>query len=199
MKNWNLLFRRTHLYLGMLLLPWMLIYSLSTFIFNHRGLFEDESGQPPKMIPLWERTCVVELPAGGGEALREMARRVMADHGISGPFGVQRQGTRLTINVQNFRQPLRLTYDAGQHQLRAEQREFAWPEVIVRLHQRTGYGQEGLLSKVWAFFVDLFCVTTLVWIGTGLYLWWKLPVTRGWGFAALGGGLLTILILLGTL
>ena len=39
MKNWNLLFRRTHLYLGMLMLPWMAMYALSTVVFNHGEAF----------------------------------------------------------------------------------------------------------------------------------------------------------------
>ena len=54
----------------------------------------------------------------------------------------------------------------------------------------------GLLLFV---FVDVFCVATLAWIATGLYLWWKLPVTRSWGWVAIGGGLATIAILIGTL
>lgn len=39
MKNWNLLFRRTHLYLGMIMLPWMAMYALSTAVFNHGEAF----------------------------------------------------------------------------------------------------------------------------------------------------------------
>ena len=118
---------------------------------------------------------------------------------MAGAFGAQRQGQRLNINVQNFWHPLRLTYDLETKKLRAEQRRFAGIEVLIRLHERAGYGQPGVLNNLWAIVVDLFCVTTLIWIGTGLFLWWKLPATRAWGFVTLGGGIVGILILLGTL
>ena len=46
MNNTNLIFRRVHLYLGMLLIPWVLIYALSTFTFNHRDWFRGQFNQP---------------------------------------------------------------------------------------------------------------------------------------------------------
>jgi len=198
MKNMNLLFRRTHLYLGLLLLPWMVMYAASTVLFNHGEHFRKYRAADPQWLPLWEKDCAVEVPPGT-DALRAAAQRILDENGLHGAFGVQRQGSRLNINVQNFWRPLRLAYDLERHKLRAEQKKFAWIDLLARLHQRTGYGQPGLLNNLWALFVDLYCVTSLVWIATGLYLWWKLPVTRGWGWLAIGGGLATISILIGTL
>jgi hypothetical protein len=199
MSPWNLLFRRAHLYLGLALVPWMLVYALSTFTFNHSEHFRQYRPANPAWLPLWERDYAIDLPAGGGDALRATAQRILADNGIAGGFGAQRQGPRLTLNVQNFWHPLRLTYDPATKKLRAEQRRFAPLEVLIRLHERAGYGQPGVLNNVWAFVVDLYCVASLIWIGTGLYLWWNLPVTRTWGFVTLGGGIVSFLILLGTL
>jgi len=131
--------------------------------------------------------------------LREAAQRILQDNGLSGAFGVQRQGSRLNINLPNFLEPKRLNYDLETHRLRAEQKKFAWVEVALRMHFRTRYHQPGALTKLWAVIVDLFCLGILAWIGTGLYLWWKLPDTRRWGLAAIGGGILTIISLLLTL
>jgi hypothetical protein len=69
----------------------------------------------------------------------------------------------------------------------------------LRLHERTGYGQGGFLQYLWGFLVDAFCVATLVWILTGLYLWWKLAGTRRWGFVTLVGGAGTLALLLATI
>ena len=198
MPNWNLVFRRTHLYLGLLLIPWLLIYALSTVLFNHRDIFRPHHGGDQQWTPLWEKDYAIAPPAGT-EALRATAQRILDDHRIKGAFGVRRQGERLNLNVQNFWWPKRLTYDFNTKKLRAEERTFAATELLARLHTRTGYGQGGWLDNLWAFIVDAFCVTTLVWIATGLYLWWKLPATRSWGYAAIGGGALTIAILLGTM
>lgn len=198
MKSWNLIFRRTHLYLGMVLIPWVLLYSLSTVLFNHRDWFQQFRADPP-WLPMWEKDYAREVPPGGEDALRESARRILADNGLAGAFFVQRQGSKLNLNVQNFWQPTRLTYDIGAKRLKAEKKNFSWVEVFSRLHVRIGYGQGGFLNNLWAFFVDAFCVTLLIWVGTGLYLWWKLPQTRTWGWVTLAGGAGSIIVLLAML
>jgi len=198
MKNWNLLFRRTHLYLGMVMLPWMAMYALSAGVFNHGEAFGLRRASTAPWFILWEKDYAIEIPAST-DGLRDTVRRLLTDNGLSGPFGVQRQGQRLTINVPNFRDPLRLSYDIAGKKLRAEQRNHSGMEILIRLHERTGYGNGGVLNNLWAVIVDVFCVSTLVWIATGLYLWWKLSATRGWGGLAIGGGIATLLTLLATL
>jgi hypothetical protein len=195
-KNWNLIFRRTHLYLGMLLVPWVLIYALSTVALNHAETFRPYRADGRSWLSVSEKDYAIDVPAGGGDALRGTATRILADQGVTSAFGVQRQGPRLNITVPHFIQPARFVYDSETKKLRREKRSFSAVELLVRLHERTGYGRGGFLNNLWAFVVDLFCVTTLVWIGTGLYLWWKLANTRAWGFAAIGGGAATIVILL---
>lgn len=197
MTNWNLIFRRTHLYLGMLMLPWMLVYALSTFIFNHREHFTSSRPINQPWSQLWENDYALDAPAGADD-LRESVRRMLSDHGLDRAFVVQRQGQRLNVNVLSFRQPVRLTYDIDRKKLKAETRTPGWPEVFVRLHERTGYGR-GSLHDIWAVAVDIFCVGTLAWVATGLYLWWKLTITRLWGFVTIGGGIATLALLLASL
>ena len=103
------------------------------------------------------------------------------------------------INLQNFLHPNKLTYHLHTHRLKAEKRKFAWVEVLQRLHFRAGYNGTGILGNAWPLIVDILCVTMLVWIPTGLYLWWKIRVSRSWGWLTLGSGVLTILLLLLTL
>ena len=198
MKNGNLFFRRTHLYMGMIMLPWMTMYAVSTVLFNHGAYFQRLRPADPQFILLWEKDYAIDVPSGN-EGLREIAQRILAEHALPGAFGVQRQGPRLNINLPNFWQPTRLTYEIEQKKLRAEKKKFAWVEVFIRLHQRVGYGHAGFLNTLWAVIVDVFCITTLVWIGTGLYLWWHLTAARRWGFATIGCGLITLGILLGSL
>ncbi len=42
--TFNHLNRRTHLYLALALMPWLLIYALSALAIQHRTLFTDEKG-----------------------------------------------------------------------------------------------------------------------------------------------------------
>jgi len=44
--------------------------------------------------------------------------------------------------------------------------------------------------------VDLVCLGFIVWIATGIYMWWQLRRTRSWGFLALGSGVLLFLVFL---
>jgi hypothetical protein len=182
----------------MVMLPWMAMYALSAGVFNHGEAFGLRRASTAPWLILWEKDYAIEIPAST-DGLRDTVRRLLTDNGLSGPFGVQRQGERLTINVPHFRDPLRLSYDIGGKKLRAEQRNHSGMEILIRLHERTGYGNGGVLNNLWAVIVDVFCVSTLVWIATGLYLWWKLSATRGWGGLAIGGGIATLLTLLATL
>lgn len=195
MKNANLLLRRSHLYLGLVMIPWMMMYALSTVLFNHGEYFRQFRPADPQFEPLWEKDYAIALPAEADQ-LRATAQRILADQGLAGAFGVQRQGQRLNIAVPNFWHPLRLYYDAEAKKLRAEKKKFSWVEVLIRMHQRTGYQHPGFLNTLWAVIVDVFCVTTFVWIATGLYLWWKLPGMRTSGFLTIAGGIATITILL---
>lgn len=186
MKSFNLIVRRTHLYLGMLLIPWLLVYGISTLIFNHREAGH-HGGTPWERI--WEKPHTLKQVPNAGN-LREVAAGVLAAHDLRGPFGAQLQGRRLNINLQNFRAPMRLVLDLDAGLLRAERKAFAWSELLARLHFRTGYNGGGL-ALVWPVIVDLFCVTMLVWIVTGLILWWKIRDSRRTGWLALGAGGLT--------
>ncbi len=195
MKNWNLIFRRTHLYLGLLLMPWMLVYAVSTLMLNHRGITQALRASDPQWVQLWQKEYHLALPESGA-SLRDTAAKVIAEHGFSGAFGVNRQGQSLNINLFKFWRPQRLIYQIDQNQLIAEEKKFSWAELTLRMHFRTGYGQPGFLNNLWPLAVDLYCLTSLIWVATGLYLWWKIPIVRRAGWLAIAGGLLAFIILL---
>lgn len=196
MSNWNLLFRRSHLYLGLLLLPWTIIYAVSTVYFNHSKAYGHGSQGRGEWRTTWEKNYQLQIPTTD-EALRDTARRVLDENNLAGPFGVLKQGGRLVINLPRFVQPARVTFDPAAGKLKAEERtQSSTGEIFARLHTRTGYNRGGALSVVWAVMVDLFCVATFLWIVTGLYLWWKLAMTRVWGFVAIAGGIASIAALL---
>ena len=199
MKNVNLIFRRTHLYLGMLLIPWVFIYAFSTFIFNHRPTFKSFRGKPSDWVQQWEKDYQVDLPEGQ-EKLKILAGKILKENGIEEKrYGVRRSGQRLEINMQKFLIPERLVYQGKTGKLTGEKRRVFWAEVFTRLHIRHGWGKHGLLNGLWSFTVDLVCLAFLTWMFTGLYLWWKIPSTRRWGFVALGSGFLSFVLLLMTL
>lgn len=64
------------------------------------------------------------------------------------------------------------------------------------MHVRGGFEQESFLNDAWGGLVDLVCLGFLVWIATGIYMWWQLQQTRFWGGLAMTAGLLTFLLFL---
>ena len=198
MNNTNLIFRRVHLYLGMLLIPWVLIYALSTFTFNHRDWFRGQFNQPDSWTQLWKKEFKADVPRQQLK-LKEWARGVLDENGIKGGFNVRQNPQSVLINLIQFRNPIRVTYQKNEGQLLAEQKRTTLAEMMVRMHVRHGYGRDGVLYDSWAFVVDLVCFAIIAWIATGLYMWWKLPATRKAGWVAILSGLATFLLLVFTI
>ena len=198
MNNTNLIFRRVHLYLGMLLIPWVLIYALSTFTFNHRDWFRGQFNQPDSWAQLWKKEFKADVPRQQPK-LKEWARSVLDENGIKGGFNVRQNPQSVLINLIQFRNPIRVTYQKNEGQLLAEQKRTTLAEMMVRMHVRHGYGRDGVLYDSWAFVVDLVCFAIIAWVATGLYMWWKIPSTRKAGWMAILSGLATFLLLVLTM
>lgn len=192
----NLIFRRTHLYLGMFLVPWIFIYAFSTFMLNHGPTFRALRPPPDAWDQLWQKNYSVDLP-DSQTGLREWAEIALKENDLEvGAFGVQRNAERVLINANRFLRPIRMIYRIEDKKLTAEIREGSWVEAMLRLHFRHGYGQGSLMQWTWGFIVDVVCIAFLVWIITGLYLWWKISHTRNWGWVAIGAGVLSFVGLL---
>jgi len=188
--TFQLLNRRTHLYLGLGLLPWFLMYGISSIPFAHAQYFADRDARTG--LPLWttreDRT--VEVPVSDGEDLRVVGRRLLDEAGVDAPnFGVSRPNrNQVTVNAFSFRQSTRVIYRISQGRLTVEDRRFRWDQFLTGMHGRGGFAQEGLTQTSWSLVVDLVCLGFLIWIASGLYMWWGLRGHRGWGLLAIAAG-----------
>jgi hypothetical protein len=61
------------------------------------------------------------------------------------------------------------------------------------MHFRGGFQQPTLLNDLWAVLVDVVCAGILVWIGSGLVMWWRLTRLRVSGAIAMLGGIASFL------
>jgi hypothetical protein len=191
--------RRVHLYLALLLLPWMVMYGVSALPFAHASFFEqlNESTSPDWSLR-FERPYHQVIPEEAD--LRQVGAEMLHANGLEGSFGVYR-GSAQTINVYlfDFWSATRLTYFFDEGRLRAEDRRFRWDHWLTGMHARGGFQQASWLDDAWAVVVDLACLGLLVWIASGLYMWWEVRHLRAWGLLALGGGLLSFLVFLSAL
>jgi hypothetical protein len=176
--------RRAHLYLGLFLLPWVIMFGVSSLPLNH-----NTSLTPATWTLVAEHRFDAEVPAAG-ENLRPLGRDMMNAAGIDGGYFINRVNDRqVNVNHPDFLKPSRILYYADQKRLTVEHRDFAFRQFLSGLHTRGGYDMGGVWDAVWAAFVDIVSVGLILWIASGAYMWWHVPATRAWGWLALGAGI----------
>jgi len=188
--------RRTHLYLGLTLAPWFLMYGISSAAFSH-GAFLDELDKT-KGLPQWtkrfEQTYEIAIPNDG--PLRPVASKMMSDFGLQGAYGAYRQSpNQINVYLYTFWRSTQLKYFIGEKKVIAEDKRFRWDHFLTGMHAKGGFEQGGL-HNLWGIFVDLVCLGMLAWVISGLVMWWQLPSTRGWGWLAFLGGLISFVLFL---
>jgi len=189
--------RRLHLYLGLSLLPWSFMYAVSSVPFAHNQYFD--ALDAAKRLPLWalrsERTLDTGVP-DDPDALRRFGARLLKDAGIENTsFGVYRQSpTQVNVYSYSFWKSTQLKYFIDQKRLTVEDRRFRWDHFLTGMHARGGFEQEGFLQLSWSVMVDAVCVGMLLWVASGLYMWWGLGGHRRWGLLAILSGMASFVL-----
>jgi hypothetical protein len=189
--------RRLHLYMGLALLPWFFMYGISSIPFAHNQYFDRLDAA--KNLPLWtlrgERTIDLEIPDDPA-ALRKLGASLLEEAGIEGTsFGAYRQSaTQVNVYSYSFWKSTQLKYFSDQKRLTVEDRRFRWDHFLTGMHARGGFEQDGLLQLSWSVVVDCVSIGIVLWIASGLYMWWGLPAHRRWGWLAILGGAATFLV-----
>jgi hypothetical protein len=80
-----------------------------------------------------------------------------------------------------------------------EKLPYGTPEFLERMHRRRGYHQPYLLEDLWAFSVDFVIAAMIVWVFSGLWMWWELKVTRLIGALVLLAGIALFALFLSVL
>jgi hypothetical protein len=189
--TWSHLNRRLHLYLGMALLPWFFMYGMSSVPFAHNQFFERRDAA--KGLPLWtlraERTIDVPVPQDTA-GLRAFGATLLKDAGVEATsYGTYRQSpTQINVYAYSFWTSTQLKYFVDAKKLTVEDRRFRWDHFLTGMHARGGFEQDGLLQWSWSIVVDIVCVAMILWIASGLVMWWELPGQRRWGWVAILAG-----------
>ena len=185
--------RRAHLYTGLFLLPWVIMFGVSTIPINHA------SPESAEWTRIGEHAFDAPVPASS-ENLRPLGRRMMNAAGIEGGYWVYQVNTRqVQVGHPDFLAPVRLNYFAQEKRLVVERRPFSLRSFLSGMHTRGGYDMGGFWDSVWALFVDALCIGLILWIASGLYMWWGLPSARRWGWIALGAGVMCFAVIIVTL
>lgn len=192
-----LFLRRLHLYLGLALLPWFFLYGFSSIPFAHPEatgrLLAD--GKPDWTL---RSEQPYSAPVPDTEQLDTLGAQMMRDAKVSpAAFGTYRHPDgRVEVYRYTFRDATRLIYYPDEQRLTVEDRRFRWDYFLTGFHGRGGFEHEGFLLDLWGVMVDVVVAAMLLWVLSGLVMWWKLPGgapvevagRRAWGWVALLSG-----------
>jgi len=192
--------RRTHMYLGLFFMPWMLMYALSTMAMNHRQFFLAKyGGEMVRWEKEQEQNYADAFPDDAD--LKAVGLRVLTRLGLEGgAYNARRSPDGQTVAV--FRDdpvvPRRITYSPANQTLLVEKQVFRMPAFLERMHRRRGFQTDYFLTDAWGLMVDLAITAMILWVLTGLWMWWELRTTRGAGalFFAIGTGLFAFFIVM---
>jgi len=182
--------RRTHLYLALFLMPWILMYAASTFVMNHRVQFQSLYGGPLP-VPVLEREQTYDAVFPDGADAKVMAAQVLASLDLEGTFNATKRARdgALVINRMDPITPRRITYEPANRKITIERIPWDTRAYLERMHRRRGYQYDRPLEDAWAVSVDFFIVAVILWVASGIWMWWEMKSARRWGALAVAGGI----------
>ena len=182
--------RAGHLYTGLFLAPWMMVYAMSAFFLNHDAWF---SGSKPMWADVTDRAFVPDdaFPV----ASEEQAREILIHLNLDGAHRISQDDEKQMViyrpcatgyyQVSWLRQESRLVV--------RKQQPCTFYSFVNALHYQHGYSRPYsayLPWGTWALIVDLVTVSTVFWVVSGVYIWARRPRKRLPGGACLVAGCL---------
>ena len=184
------LIRRLHMYLALGLIPWVIIYAVSTLVINHRDYFDkntiDEARAPSIRL---DREYHPNFPVNAD--LDAKVQQILKDLDMEGGYYVDHhsQSEDLVIYRESPGRERVIKYFPGESKLVVEESDFRFRSFITDLHLKHGFANSYMASNVWAVLVDLLSVAMIIWVASGIYMWLELRKTRLWGALSLGAGI----------
>ena len=194
--KFSLINRRIHMYLGLALAPWMLMYAVSSIMLNHRDFFD----APYRNTSPWLKDSEEKYQGNFSPDAKpkSIAAQILAHLDLKGPHNVRHNidNKTLMIHRSSFITPRRITYNLANKKLLVERHKFRFSLILRRLHFRRGYQQKYILSDLWALSVDIVILAMFLWIVSGLYMWYTIKTTRRWGIICITAGMAIFIILI---
>lgn len=183
--------RDLHLYFGLFLSPFLLIFAISTLRLNHLSVAAGPA-EPAR------RTVAIELPADPGSLAG--AKAILRQAGVTGEIDYIRHDAKtgkLLLPVSTPGETIRVDVDLRARSATVERQPRTLIDSLIFLHRMPGPHNANVRGNwapmaAWAVTADTVVYGVLFLSATGLYLWWMLRSERTVGWFLLGGGTLTV-------
>jgi hypothetical protein len=187
--------RDLHLYCGLFLIPFVLVFSISTILLNHPSL------APAEQQPRTGRIISgIEIPEGldrlTGMQQMQKVQPVLRQAGISGEIlriDYSPKTSKMVIPVMNPGRTTTLELDLRARTVEIRRADSGVLGAIIYLHKSPGphlHAIRGnwIYTRVWRWFADGTACFLAFLIASGIYLWAVLRDERRIGLALLGTG-----------
>jgi hypothetical protein len=188
--------RSLHLYVGLFVSPFVVMFALSAIVLNHAYLPWGGNNSPSSTRP-----SLVSIPSD--TSALEIAKSVRAQLGVSGEIGYvarDRSRRRMNFPIQTPGRTVKVSLDiATGHAQTTTSRDGVWA-ALVYLHKMPGPHNAAIrgnwpVTKAWGWFADANVYLLLFASVSGLYLWAVIAAERKAGLLFLGAGILTFTLL----
>lgn len=189
--------RDLHLYVGLFLSPFVLLYAVSAVLLNHAHLPWGEDDAPPAPA---HTVSVMLVERDDGLAV---ARQVRDQLGINGEIGYvsRTQGSaRLSFPIETPGRVTRVHVDLATGTATVDSKDTGAWDAAVYLHKTPGPHNVKLrgnwvFMRLWGWVADATVYLLLFLTATGIYLWTVLKAQRRSGVLFLGAGAACFVIL----
>jgi hypothetical protein len=170
--------RKIHLYTGMVILIFLMMYFASGYIMAHRPWFVPPSPPPS--------TRTVALDADASRSPRQIAANVKKELVLPGriQFPQKQPADETLFWTVRPGSMIRVDVVPRNHIVRLTTQRVGWIQTLIMLHKVAGYDNEPLFDLC-ALFSDLAGLSMILFAFTGVYLWWKRVKNHALGIAFL--------------
>lgn len=190
--------RDIHLYGGLFISPFLLLFAVSVFFLNHVKLVPgtETTREMFEGISIPESISQVQ-GAAAVTAARDILRQIDLD-GEVGSARFARQNNRFLIQVLKPGLEASVDVEVGAGKVTVSKRRMGLTERLAYLHKMPGPHNvdirgNWLPTMVWRLFADVTVYLVLFLTFSGLYLWWVLRTERRIGLVMLSLGLVTFI------
>ena len=188
--------RDLHLYFGLFISPFILLFSASVFYLNHGKLVPGSEAAPETYRNLQILSGFDRVK--GREAV-DRAKAILPQVGVAGEIGFLRYvatDRHLIFPVTKAGSEATVDVDLDAHTAIVKRRPMNFWESLSYLHKMPGPHNVALRgnwagTQVWRWLADATIYVLLFISISGLYLWWAIKAERRLGFTLLAAGAFT--------
>jgi hypothetical protein len=177
--------RKIHLYSGLVILTFLMMYFISGYVLIHRPWFGGQSGKPQPI------TRSESLAGYTGPRTPEALAAYIVDRfdlpgrlSLPPPEKQPKDAIRFTVFRPGTTHEVRIPHDdADTIQIRTTRENLAG--LFVHLHRIHGYGPGGWAFNAYVLFDDLASASCILFALSGVYLWWMTAQRKIWGVLCL--------------